>query len=292
VPPSDIPAAIALKRLDIRGLTHPLEITLGTLRAGRKSSLVRFHVCSKALPEGSIIDVGEGLFVTSPEYCFFQLANELPLAKLVQLGLELCGSYTLPANDTDREGPELAKRGFRDHLALTSKEKLSSLLARTEGRFDQRYLSRALRYIEDGSASPMETILTILLTLPYRYGGYGFPMPELNGTVKPGRTTKQSSSKKLFRCDLYWRELDLVVEYDSDSHHSSYEQIAQDAMKRNSLLAMDMTVITVTRLQLRSTVEFERVARQLAIHFDRRLRNDENPKFIKTRRHLRKLLKV
>jgi len=250
------------------------------------------HVCSSAFPEGSIIDIGEGFFVTSPEYCFFQMASELPLAKLVQLGLELCGSYSLPANDAARAVPEVMERGFIDRSALTTKDCLISSLARMEGRFDQRRLTNVLQYIEDGSASPMETILIVLLTLPYRYGGYGFPMPELNGLVKPVRSARQSSSKTSFCCDLYWRELNLAVEYDSDRHHQLPEEIAQDAMKRNSLLAMDITVISVTRIQLHSTVEFERLARQLAIHFDRRLRNNESHSFIKARRELRSMLGV
>jgi len=290
--PVDKPAASALKRLDTRGLTFPLEITVGIQSSVRKSHVVRTHVHREAFPEGSIFDIGDGFFVTSPEYCFFQMAHELPLAKLVQLGLELCGSYSLPANDAARAEPKVAEKGFIDRPALTTKASLVLSLARMEGRFDQRSLASALQYIEDGSASPMETILSILLTMPYRYGGYGFPMPELNGLVKPIKLAKQSSSKTSFRCDLYWRELDLAVEYDSDKYHQLPEEIAQDAKKRNSLLAMGITVASVTRIQLRSTVEFERLATQLAIHFDRRLRNNESHGFVKARRELRNMLGV
>jgi len=244
------------------------------------------------LPERCIVDVGEGLSVVSPEYCLFQLAKRLPFARIVQLGLELCGAYTLAAHKTGFKDPDDEKRGFVDRPPLTSKEKLTSVLARTAGTFDQRRLASALRYIENGSNSPRETILYLLLVLPYRFGGYGFSVPVLNPELTPVRGARKSASKENFKGDLYWPEYKLDVEYDSIAHHGGGVDRARDAAKRSSLHSMGITAISVTNDQLCSEGEFERLVQQLAIHFDRRLWHKNNPMFAKAHRELRGLLGV
>jgi hypothetical protein len=82
------------------------------------------------------------------------------------------------------------------------------------------------------------------------------------------------------------------MEYDSDKYHSGSKQIARDSMKRNSLQAMGVTVITVTKQQVNSTYELERIARQLAIYFGRRLMHNNANDFYKAHRRLRNLLGI
>ena len=270
----------------------PLEIMVGTQVARRATRLACYHVSQRPLPERCIVDVGEGLNVVSPEYCLFQLAKKLPFARIVQLGLELCGGYTLAAHKTGFKDPDDAKRGFVSRPPLTSKEKLVSVLARSAGDFDQKRLTSALRYIENGSNSPRETILYLLLVLPYRYGGYGFSVPVLNPELTPVRGARKSASKEHFKGDLFWPEHRLDVEYDSTAHHDKEVDRARDAAKRNSLHSMGITAISVTNDQLCSGAEFERLAQQLAIHFNRRLWHKNNPKFVKAHRELRTLLGV
>ena len=77
------------------------------------------------------------------------------------------------------------------------------------------------------------------------------------------------------------------MEYDSNLKHLSPEELAADAMKRNSLNAMGIEVITITSKQVKSTVEFERVAKQLAVCMGKRLRHDKSPGFSKAHRALR-----
>ena len=228
----------------------------------------------------------------SPEYCLFQLAKKLPFARIVQLGLELCGGYSLAAHKTGFKDPDDAAKGFVNRPPLTSKERLTSVLARTAGTFDQRRLASVLHYIENGSNSPRETILYLLLVLPYRYGGYGFPVPVLNPELTPVRIARKSASKKHFSCDLFWPEHKLDVEYDSTAYHEEEVDRTRDSAKRNSLHTMGITAISVTNNQLCNTVEFQKLAQQLAIHFNRRLRHNNNPKFAKEHRQLRHLLGV
>ena len=290
--PAEIPRFKELKLRDVRGLTYPLEITVRARESIKKSKMIRAHVFSRDLPEGSIIDVGNGLYVASPELCYYQVTGKLSLPRILQLALEFCGSYSLPANNTVRSDPSFMDKGFIERPALTSKEKLTAFYSQMRNSINQRQTSRSLRFISNGSASPMETALTILLTLPYHYGGYGFDLPELNTPITPVKAALQNSSKSYYRCDLYWRKLRLAMEYDSDRFHSGSEQIARDSMKRNSLQAMGVTVITVTKQQVNSTFEFERIARQLAVHFGRRLMHSNANNFYKAHRRLRNLLEI
>jgi len=224
--------------------------------------------------------------VSSPEFCFLQLANQLPLPRLIQLGYELCGKYSIPVRG-DLNAPE---KGFYKRDSLTSVNALQAFIDRMPGINGHRMATHALRYILDGSASPMEAKLAILLTLPYKLGGFNLYLPELNYRIVPSKTVKQSASKSFYSCDLYWPDYDLAVEYDSDLCHTGSKRIASDSKKRNTLALMGISVITVTKEQIYSKTELEKVARILANHLDKRLFHLRNPGFAVAHRDLHKLL--
>ena len=207
-----------------------------------------------------------GLAVTSPELCFLQMASELPLVGLVALGYELCGGYRLD--------PESAKdKGFRIDRPLASVESLSSYVARTSGSKGNKNALKALRFIMDGSASPMETILAILLVFPHRLGGYGFPKPLLNHRIDASASVRKATGKSnYYYCDLYWPDEKVDVEYDSDVYHTGSNRIAQDAIRRNALSSMGITVVTVSRRQVVDTLKLRELAEELSKLLGRRLR--------------------
>ena len=301
------PAASALSQADLRGLTLPLDVTVGNKNARRTSCMVRSHVLSELLPEGCFVDIGNGLFVSSPEFCFFQMASGLKLAKAVELGLELCGSYSLLGNNSARAEVEsisgaaivgeenqesVRRKGFYKRPPLTSAKKLGALATRMAGMNGLQQVDKVLPYITDGSASPMETILVILLSLPYRMGGYGLPLPEMNIRINLSKTVKTSASKAYYVCDLFWPKVNIAAEYDSDTFHTGADRIASDSKRRNTLASAGLVVITVTNQQIRSVIEFEKVAKLLARNMGRRLQYHDNPKFLELRQQLRGMLLV
>jgi len=107
--------------------------------------------------------------------------------------------------------------------------------ARMEGWIGHTRALRALRFVADNAASPMEAVLVMLLTLPYRLGGYGLPMPELNGIIYPKKRVSQFAGKSFYRGDLLWRDAGVVAEYNSDLEHASQNRIAMDAIRRSDL---------------------------------------------------------
>jgi len=243
---------------------------------------MRQHVFSGDPPVGCFMDAKDGLKVSSPEFCFLQMAGYLPLAGLVELGYEFCGTYSMPI-EGDAEVPA---RGFYHRGPLTSMKKISAFIARMPDFRGRKKAARALRYLLDGSASPMETKLAMFLVLPYKLGGFGLPAPELNARVVPSKTAGKSSNKVFYVCDLFWQDHNLAVEYDSDQFHTGSEHIADDSRKRNALASMGVTVITVTTRQLYDSREFEKAAHVIANRLGKRLAY-KNPGFAAAHRELR-----
>ncbi|MCL1896343.1 MAG: endonuclease domain-containing protein [Clostridiales bacterium] len=355
-------------------LSYPINMIVGSQNAKRKSEIVHTRVYTGPTPDGCFTNIGNGLAVSTPPFCFFQMAVELPLVKLIELGLELCGTYSLPAlsgqnnehsngqsnehsnkkeiagdglrgnreeiagdglrgnkketagkglpgheewipdeiihgdkelvidrslynrwkEDVDKtlygNGEETADDNLYGHPPLTNVKALKNLAGRMEGVNGQKNANRALRYIADGSGSPMETILFMLLTLPHQLGGYGLPAPVLNKRIDMAKAGISRSGKPYYVLDLFWPKAKLAIEYDSDSYHTGADRIARDAKKRSDLKARGITVITVTSGQVRSATEFERIAKLISRNLHGRLRFKNPGQFLKARRELRNLL--
>ena len=116
-----------------------------------------------------------------------------------------------------------------------------------------------------------------------------YPQPKLNKRIDHGKAAGKRSNKAYHRCDLFWPEAKLAVEYDSDEYHTGADRIAEDSKKRVDLGALGIDVVTVTSGQIQSAVEFERLARLIAKKLGKKLRY-KNPQFLKAQRELRKLL--
>ncbi|MCL2632039.1 MAG: hypothetical protein FWD45_02970 [Coriobacteriia bacterium] len=195
------------------------------------------------------------------------MAEQLSLIRLIELGFELCGTYSLPTG-----GSTSPDKGFYDRAPLTTTKKLHTFITTMPGTKGHKKAVRAAKYILNCSASPMETKLAMLLTLPHNLGGYGFKAPALNSRIAAERTAAKTAGKSFYSCDLFWQDHLLAVEYDSDTFHTGSQRIAEDSKRRNTLAAMGISVITVTWQQLYQTDEFEQVASVLALHMSKKLK--------------------
>ena len=275
----------SVKQVRSLGLKIPVHVMFRDSNKRWGSQSMVQHIFMEDAPAGSFLNVNDELEVSSPEFCFLQMARQLSLIELIELGYELCGSYSIP-NEGDCKVPD---RGFHNRKPLTSIKRISELVEQMPGFRGQVKAMRALRYLSDGSASPMETKLTMFLTLPYRLGGFGLPAPKLNARITPSKAARKSSSKAFYICDLFWPEHDLAVEYDSDLFHTGAEHIADDSRKRNALTLMGVTVITVTTKQLYNRKEFDKTVRVIAKCLGKRLVYNP-PDFFTANRKLRKEL--
>ena len=300
--PSEPPSEAAVSHAQALGLTLPLDITVSNSNARRRTKSFVYRVYAGDLPKGSVIDIGDGVCIASPELCFMQMAGELSLVELVQLGMELCGSFSIGSIRSDRAGKhgddpnrqvlsqDDNSQTLYEQPALTSTRKLRALLTRMAGTNGKKKSLSALRHIADGSASPMEANLIILLTLPYRLGGYGLSMPKLNQHFDLTQEARRATGRNYLKCDLYWPEARVAVEYDSDMFHTGSFRIGSDAIRRIILSSMKITVISITNQQVKNQLELEQAVKLLAQSIKRQLRTEKNPKFREVQRQLRSAL--
>lgn len=244
-----------------------------------KAQRSKEHVCrvlKAPVISGMFCKIAENAYVTSPEMSFVQMATRLSLIELIQLGMELCGTYA-PCPYADR---------FDERQPVTTKRKLLSFCKRAKGIRGATTASKALRWIVDNSNSPAETSLVLFLCLPVRMGGYGFDFPDMNPTTPLGKRASNLFGYPKMRCDLHWVGKRTVVEYDSDQEHLTSQSATKDASRRNVLGYKDVEVITVRKHMIASPSSFDAVVRQLARALGRRLR-PRDMEFTKARSDLR-----
>lgn len=254
-----------IARIGLKNPAAPLHLLVpnASLRVRRKDMVC--SVFDKRMPPSAFIDAGEGVFVASPELCFLLGARSAPLANLVETGYELCGTYRLPTT--------LHEPLTCDQLPLTSVSKLQAFLAQARKINGVDAARKALPYVLPGSASPKESELSILSSFPGRLGGYGFPQAKLNYPVNISEKARGRGIGRTCRCDLFWPEAKLDVEYDSRLHHAQGAEQVRDSVRRIALAYEGILVITVTSEQLHTRSEMDKVAQAMAKRLGRRCRS-------------------
>lgn len=259
------------------GLTGRIHLLVGSDGNRRTSTKVICHIWSGILPKGSILETSQGFYLCSPELVFLQMAEKMSLVELIRLGYELCGTYETVSGTIASSPP------------LTTVARLDAFLAKVNRKRGVAKARRALAYIHENSASPMETVVAMLFCLPYKLGGYGFPAPELNYGIDR-RTGKRARSRAgSYVCDLYWPDEKAAIEYDSDLFHTGEERLAKASIRRRALAELGITVVTVTNRQVSTISETDGVARLLGQAMGKRL-ICFHPKHQPARTELRALL--
>lgn len=256
----DLEIELAILKEEVPNLTFPCHLLLPDASARRSSKDVICHVASpNRLPSRSFAAISNNVFVCSPELCFARAGITYNKMQLAQLGFELCGTYRL-GHFTNGTEPNQLK---------TAASKLTS--AKALDRFARLYSGKGCkaakdvsRRILDSSASPMESLLALALSLPASQGGYGLPKPLLNKQISTVTAPLHSAFGNSFYCDLYWPDAKLDVEYDSELFHSGATKIGHDARRRNSLCAMGVSVITATKSSVTNRHGLDQLASQIA----------------------------
>ena len=258
------------------GCHLPLHVLIGPNAPRTRTGSITSHTWNHNAPDTAFVAAGTEFLIASPELCFLQLASTLSLEKLILLGYELCGTYALQTNAsaTQRSSP------------LSTVAKLSAFATSMLCFPGRKKALRAVRYVLNGSASPMETALSMMLSLPHALGGYGISAPLLNSRIDVPHSMRNRVDRSYCRPDLYWPEHRLCLEYDSALYHQNPEQQESDARRRNSLITLGYTVLTVSPHQVTDPALFNRLAKQIADLLGKRLRYTD-PAFTRAHLHLR-----
>lgn len=244
-----------------RYFERPLHVLVSSNGFRRRKKGVSYRVASLP-PRDSFLPIDDDIYICSPGFMMARSALALDFPTLIALGYEITGAYRLrPASD----------QGFTAAPALMTPSRLDAFLSQSEFA-GARKARHALRFVSPNSASPRETMLAILLSLPKAKGGYGLPLPQLNYEIEVSKADWRVAFGRRFFCDLFWPDSNLALEYDSDSFHAGAEKIAHDARRRNALSSMGITVITATRAQTATRFGLDQIAAQIARGLGVRLR--------------------
>lgn len=274
------PVASELKREAFAlfgALSLPLHILVSAYDARRSQNKIVCHLVNIDLPKGAILDTGLGFYVCSPEFCFVLMASCLDLPKLIELGFELCGTY------------DISRGSYKECEPLTTAAKLRAFVDKCANLHGIKKARQAISYVANNSASPMETISVILLCLPYRMGGYGIELPQLNYPITLDRKAMHIAGKRTCRCDLYWQKKKLAVEYEGVEYHEGEYNMIKDSSRRSALTSMGIKVVSVTKRDINYEDSLNGIAHLIAKHLGKKLKY-QDPEFTQKYRELQKSL--
>lgn len=220
---------------------------------------IRRHTYAMPLPRRAVIRVDKSTLISAPELLFVELAarRDLDEVDLALIGYELCGTYVL---DPD----EGSWSGLTDGITpLTTKRKLLRMAESLGSRPGASRARAALKLFEDGSNSPMETVLALILHLPRRLGGLGLGPLDMNR-----RVTTPTGDRWV---DLYFASQKAGVEYKGKKPHS-VEKTARDDRRQNKLAGSGVTIINAWYEDLTQDHLFDQLLHDIARALGVRLR--------------------
>jgi len=246
---------------------EPLNVLVFDAAKRRVSQSVNCTLWGTVVPDDAFFRLGNA-FVSSPEFLFLQMASRLSVVKLVALGCELCGLYVPLPKGVLR--PDTLDQNPTRICPLTDAGRLRAFAERAVGAKGRKNALRALRFIVDGSRSPMETRTFMQLCLSPMLGGYGFPLPQMNLEIPLDEEGRVIARQQTAFGDICWSEKQLDIEYHGDVHVGS-AQMKHDVGRILGIEHMGWKVITVTSSQVLDIDRFDVVAQQAASRLGRQL---------------------
>ncbi len=246
----------------------PIDVLIFNSGQRRRCAELVCHTWQTSLPQNAFYHT-RGVYISSPEFVFLQMASALSLEQLIALGCELCGQYVLPSS---RAGQPFSKDEALGRMyPLTCTSKLGEFIDGAGKANGKAKAKRALKYIVDDSRSPMETMVYMLLCLPVMLGGYGLPKPEMNAMITLDEEARTIARRRYCRGDLCWPKARVDIEYHGEVHVGA-DQMKSDVGRELGIEHMGWRVITITSPQVLDEVQFDTVAKEVATCLQRRLR--------------------
>ena len=243
----------------------------GSARSERPSCTS--HVWSRTPASGSFYSLGDGYYVSTPEFLFLQMASKTTEARLIMLGYELCGTYVI-----DRH----FARGFASSTEpLTSTSRIGRYLARCKGQPSVNKARTALRWVVDNSNSPMETTLSMLYILPKTQGGQHLSGIELNREFGLSPEWQYRLGRHSFKPDIYFPEVKVAVEY-YGSDHDSVSAKEYDAARQALMEYLGIRVLGVSKQQIYNPDKYQGMLKQLYRLLGKQYRKPTDKQYLAT----------
>lgn len=229
----------------LASMPKPLGLLTANRNERRSTKRARFHCVQTALPAGALVLVDETtlpdgtklhIALSSPEFCFLQMARSLAWFDLIALGFELCGDYALAPG---------APRGFLPRNPISTPDDLATFAASAHNFTGAKAARKAAQQILQGSRSPRETKVCMLAHLPRLQGGMGCKAPLLGQEIEAPDPAARILGARTFKPDLYWPEYRMAVEYSNRAWPSAQERLNYDKLVRNAYRMLGITAISL-----------------------------------------------
>ena len=248
----------------------------------RNTAHLKAHLWTRPLPPGSLVSIDYWskeivLYVCAPEFVYLQVAAQSDRLETIYAGFSLTADYRIdalaPAGVVNRGDIGCDGR-------LTSRERIAAYLIECDGLPGIRSATRLLKYVREGSRSPRESGLCMMLYLPTKYGGCALGDATLNKSYSfaDGRT-RLGDAKRVERIpDIVlearpeWTSIGepslaepaatrtVAVDYDSDAAHSGSEKMESDVSRRNDMTMIEgVAHFTVTTSQANDCKSMKRL---------------------------------
>lgn len=220
---------------------------------------IHFHCWTGNLPLNYLISINDKYSVVCPEFLFCLFANSLSYVRLFQVGLEMCGTYVIDKS---------SEYGFLSSVQVLSSankiNKFAQLLKKAYPNFRAHArVFEVIKAISNLSASPQESRLYIMLCGSRKIGAYGLKNFYLNQTISISSEAKIIAGQKEIKSDLVNKRTKIVIEYDSNTFHDSFNQNNKDKRRLDALTYDGWKTISVVPDQLKSVETFDKIARYL-----------------------------
>lgn len=191
----------------------------------------KFHQINGRLPNNSFAILENNVYIASPELVFCQLASSLPIEKLILIGMEMCGTYSIDLT---------YEKGFNSNrIPITSPEKITKYIAQLRKRQQKwkgiKKANCAAACLRSNSASPQESNLYTMLCAPTYLGGFGIKNAVMNQSITLSKSSSKLCGQKIIIPDISIPKYKIAIEYDSDSFHDNVNQNRKDKARIDAL---------------------------------------------------------
>ena len=133
---------------------------------------------------------------------------------------------------------------------LTSVEELGAYAAASKGKRGASALAKAVARCADGSASPLETKMYLLLCLDIWNGGEGWPKPSLNQRIDFSEGARLLAPTRYAVADLLWPERMACIEVNGRAYHADRDRFDIESGRTAALESMGYRVLNITYDQM------------------------------------------
>lgn len=291
-------ARVTLSSLGLDGLCtalvkdadKPIDLWVPSAGSRIRAKGIRSHVCSTPLPKRSfdiLLPADNNplnlpnhiqVLVDSPQLAFATAAQQLQRAltkggiteidarsRLLKIGLEDCSTYSL-----DPWQPQLGNCAFNCAPCLTADD-LRRYLGQLH-HFDGCTLAREVsKWVFDGSASPMESLINAAYSLPTRMGSLCLGNPVANKTIALSEVEHMKLNHiDHITPDLLWEALRIVIEYLGVDPHSNSAAHQEDMNRIQDYQSLGYIVFPVLYEHVRTPEAFNELALRVAAAMEQR----------------------